>query len=128
LPGALTASGWNVTREVLSEVIEVNSDFAAMTGARWKSATRPRRLATSSTPRPAPLAVHDGFVFLAIAATAWSSRWQARAGRRAGSGLGIMRNEARSRYANPVTLDSMDPDHRTLLFEGAPLNRRQGAR
>ncbi len=32
-----------------------------------------------------------------------------------------MRDEARSRYANPVPLDSMDEDHRTLLFDGPPL-------
>ena len=34
------------------------------------------------------------------------------------SGLGILRDEARSRYATPVPLEAMEPDMRTLLFDG----------
>lgn len=38
-----------------------------------------------------------------------------------GASLGVMRGETRSRYARPVRLESMDEDHRTLLFDGPPL-------
>ena len=38
-----------------------------------------------------------------------------------GSGLGILRDEARSRYAAPVPLDEMDPNLRTLVKGGPDL-------
>ncbi len=108
---------------VLNEVIEVVTDFAAMT-KRARTICEETAAARGLVEIRDLLRwlVHDGFVFLGYR----RYRVVNHEGRRAlvadpGSGRGIMRDEARSRYANPVPLDSMDEDHRTLLFDGPPL-------
>jgi glutamate dehydrogenase len=66
--------------------------------------------------------VGGGFVFLGYR----RYRMSERDGRRAlevvpDSGLGLLRDFSRSRYAAPVELESLDPAHRKLLFEGPAL-------
>jgi len=124
LPASLTAAALERgLAEVLDEVIEVNNDFAAMTGRALEICDETAAARGLIEIRDLlRWLVYDGFVFLGYR----RYRVVNHDGRRAlvaepGSGLGIMRNEARSRYATPVTLDSMDADQRTLLFDGAPL-------
>ena len=123
-PGALTATA--VERglaEVLDEVIEVVSDFDAMTKRALEICEETAAARGLVEIRDLlRWLVHDGFVFLGYR----RYRVVSHDGRRAlvvdpGSGLGILRDEARSGYANPLPLDSMDEDHRTLLFDGPPL-------
>ncbi len=123
-PGTLTAAA--LTRElteILNEVREVTGDFGAMTKRALEICDETAAARGLVEIRDfLRWLVQDGFVFLGY------RRYQVidRDGRRAlatvrDSGLGIMRDAAGSRYAEPVTLDSMDPDHRTLLFDGPPL-------
>jgi glutamate dehydrogenase len=123
-PGAFTAA--DVERgltEVLDEVTEVVSDFGAMTRRAVEICEETAAVRGLVEIRDLlRWLIHDGFVFLGY------RRYRVinHDGKRAlvaepGTGLGIMRDEARSRYAKPVALDSMDEDHRTLLFDGPPL-------
>ena len=123
-PGSATAAALERELvEILNEVRAVTGDFAAMTARALEICDE-----TAATRGLVEIRdflrwlVQDGFVFLGY------RRYRVidRDGRRAlaavrESGLGIMRDGPRSRYAAPVALDSMDPDHRTLLFEGPPL-------
>ncbi len=123
-PGALTAAALErELAEVLDEVRQVTGDFGAMTRRALEICDE-----TAATRGLVEIRdflrwlVQDGFVFLGYR----RYRVVNRDGRRAlvadkESGLGIMRDLARSRYVSPVTLESMDPDHRTLLFDGPPL-------
>ena len=109
--------------EILNEVREVTGDFGAMTARALEICDETAAARGLVEIRDfLRWLVHDGFVFLGY------RRYRVidQNGRRAlgavrDSGLGIMRNAAGSRYADPVTLEAMDPDHRTLLFDGPPL-------
>jgi glutamate dehydrogenase len=123
-PGTFTAA--DVERgltEVLDEVTEVVSDFGAMTRRALEICEETAAVRGLVEIRDLlRWLIHDGFVFLGYR----RYRVVNHDGKRAlvaepGTGLGIMRDEARSRYAKPVALDSMDGDHRTLLFDGPPL-------
>ena len=109
--------------EVLTQVREVTADFAAMTARALEICEE-----TAATRGLVELRdflrwlAQDSFVFLGYR----RYRVITHDGQRAlvvdsGSGLGILRDEARSRYAQPVAIASMDEDHRTLLFDGPPL-------
>jgi glutamate dehydrogenase len=123
-PDTLTPAGVeHGLGEVLNELIDAVGDFDAMTKRALEICEE--TAATRSLVEIRDLLrwlIHDGFVFLGYR----RYRVITHDGKPSlivvsGSGLGIMRNESRSRYANPVALDSMDEDHRTLLFEGPPL-------
>ena len=122
--GALTAAALErELAEILNEVREVTGDFDAMTRRALEICDETAAARGLVEIRDfLRWLVQDGFVFLGY------RRYRVidHDGRRAlvadrDSGLGIMRDAAGSRYADPVTLDSMDPDHRTLLFDGPPL-------
>jgi len=87
-------------------VIEVNSDFAAMTGARWKSATKTRVSQPRRTPRLLRWLSTTVSFFSAIAVRVVNHVASA-PGRRAGS---ARHHAQRGAFAlrQPVTLDSMD--------------------
>ena len=123
-PGALTAGALaRELAEILNEVREVTGDFGVMTKRALEICDETAAARGLVEIRDfLRWLVQDGFVFLGY------RRYRVidHDGRRAlvavrDSGLGIMRDAAGSRYADPVTLDSMDPDHRTLLFDGPPL-------
>ncbi len=123
-PGAFTAAEFERgLTEVLNDVTEVVGDFGEMTRRALEICEETAAVRGLVEIRDLlRWLVHDGFVFLGYR----RYRVVNHDGKRAlvaepGTGLGIMRDEARSRYANPVPLDSMDEDHRTLLFDGPPL-------
>ncbi len=123
-PGGLTAT--EVERglaEVLNQVIEVVDDFGAMSKRALEICEETAAARGLVEIRDLlRWLVHDGFVFLGYRRYRVINHDGKRAlVAEAGSGLGIMRDEARSRYAKPVTLESMEEDHHTLLFDGAPL-------
>jgi glutamate dehydrogenase len=109
--------------EVLHEVRDVTGDFAAMTRRALEICDETAAVRGLVEIRDfLRWLVKDGFVFLGY------RRYRVidHNGRRGlvadkASGLGILRDVAGSRYAEPVTLDSMNPDHRTLLFDEPPL-------
>ncbi len=123
-PGAITAAALKrELAETLDEVLETTSDFEAMTKRALEICDE-----TAASRGLVEIRdflrwlVQDGFVFLGYR----KYRVVNHDGRRAlaadmDSGLGIMRDAVRSRYATPVALDAMDPDHRSLLFDGPPL-------
>ncbi|HEX4209485.1 MAG TPA: NAD-glutamate dehydrogenase domain-containing protein [Candidatus Binataceae bacterium] len=109
--------------EILTEVARATEDFDAMTAQALT-------ICDQTSARRGLVEVRDflrwlvngGFVFLGYrnySVTNYEGRRSL--GVTPASGLGILRDEARSRYAVPVPLDAMDPDMRTLLFEGSPL-------
>jgi glutamate dehydrogenase len=123
-PGALTAAALQrELTEILDEVLAVTNDFGAITKRAIEICEETAAVRGLVEIRDLlRWLVQDGFVFMGYR----QYRVIDHHGRRAlvavaESGLGIMRDEARSRYAKPVTLDSMDVDHRALLFEGPPL-------
>src|SRR5271163_2200386 len=109
--------------EVLTEVGEATEDFAAMTA-------RALAICEETAAKRGLVEVRDflrwmvngGFVFLGYRNYSVVTHEGRRSlGVTAGSGLGILRAEARSRYAIPVPLEALEPEMRTLLFEGSPL-------
>ena len=109
--------------EILTEVGRATEDFHAMTA-------RALKICEETSARRGLVEVRDflrwlvngGFVFLGYRNYSVSNHEGRRSlGVTPASGLGILRDEARSRYAVPVPLDVMDPDMRTLLFDGSPL-------
>jgi glutamate dehydrogenase len=123
-PGVLTPAALErELAEVLNEVRQVTSDFGAMTRRALEICEETAAVRGLVEIRDfLRWLVQDGFVFLGYR----RYRVANSDGRRAlvadpQSGLGIMREVAGSRYARPVALDSMDEDHRTLLFDGPPL-------
>jgi glutamate dehydrogenase len=109
--------------EILSEVDRATEDFEAMTA-------RALTICEETSARRGLVEVRDflrwlvngGFVFLGYRNYSVLNHEGRRSlGVTPASGLGILRDEARSRYAVPVPLDAMEPDMRTLLFEGSPL-------
>ncbi len=124
IPGALTAAA--IEREIaetLEQTREVTSDFGALTGRALEicDETAAERGLVEIRDFLRWL-VQDGFVFLGYRRYRVVNQDRRRAlVADAESGLGIMRAVARSRYLNPVALDSMDEDQRTLLFDGPPL-------
>ena len=108
---------------VLTEVARATEDFEAMMA-------RALTICDETSARRGLVEVRDflrwlvngGFVFLGYRNYSVTNHEGRRSlGVTPASGLGILRDEARSRYATPVPLDAMDPDMRTLLFEGSPL-------
>ncbi|MGD0290126.1 MAG: NAD-glutamate dehydrogenase domain-containing protein [Candidatus Binataceae bacterium] len=124
VPSALKAAALErEIAEVLHEVRAVTSDFAAMTRRALEICDETAAARGLVEIRDfLRWLVQDNFVFLGYR----RYRVVDHNGRRAlvadkESGLGILRDVAGSRYADPVTVDSMDADHRTLLFDEPPL-------
>ncbi|HEX3410026.1 MAG TPA: hypothetical protein VHS07_07070, partial [Candidatus Binataceae bacterium] len=120
---AITSALEGELREVLNEVRQVTDDFAAMK-QRASEVCEETAAARELVEIRDFLRwlVKDGFVFLGYR----QYRVVENNGRTAlvadhASGLGIMRNAAGSRYSEPVALDAMVPEHRTLLFDESPL-------
>jgi glutamate dehydrogenase len=110
-------------RRVLTEVQDVTTDFTAMT-------SRALEICEETAAQRELVEIRDflrwlvqgSFVFLGYRHYTVA----AMNGRRAivadqASGLGIMRAEARSRYATPVALNELQDAHRALLFDGSAL-------
>jgi len=124
VPGAPDAAAIESDlRRVLTQVQQVTSDFGAMTA-------RALQICEETAAQRELVEIRDflrwlvqgGFLFLGY------RRYRVAPvdGRRAitaesGSGLGIMRAEARSRYAAPVAIDALEDAHRSLLFDGSAL-------
>src|SRR5579863_8512598 len=107
---------------VLTQVQEATGDFNAMTA-------RALQICDETAPLRELVEIRDflrwlvqgGFIFLGYR----RYRVEPRDGRNSivvqpGSGLGIMRDESRSRYAAPVNIDALPDAHRKLLFDGPP--------
>ncbi|HZO80630.1 MAG TPA: NAD-glutamate dehydrogenase domain-containing protein [Candidatus Binataceae bacterium] len=110
-------------RVVLEEVRRVTDDFEAMSA-------RALEICEETAAQRELVEVRDllrwlvggGFVFLGYR----RYRLIARDGHRAleavpDSGLGLLREHGRSRYAAPVDLDALEPAQRALLFDGPAL-------
>jgi glutamate dehydrogenase len=110
-------------REVLEEVRHVTDDFEKMTGQALQiceeTAAQRELVEVRELLR---WLVGGGFVFLGY------RRYRVREsdGRRTlevdpESGLGLLRDFSRSRYAQPCDIEALDPAHRKLLFDGPAL-------
>ena len=109
--------------EILTEVERATEDFRAMTA-------RALAICEETSARRGLVELRDflrwlvngGFIFLGYRNYSISNYEGRRSlGVTPGSGLGILRDDSRSRYAVPIALAAMDSDMRTLLFEGSPL-------
>lgn len=110
-------------RRVLTQVQEVTGDFTAMTA-------RALQICEETAAQRELVEIRDFFRWLVQGGFLFLGYRRYRVapidGRHAivaepGSGLGIMRDEARSRYAAPVAIDALKEAHRSLLFDGGAL-------
>jgi glutamate dehydrogenase len=110
-------------RRILDEVHLAASDFNAMTARALEICDE-----TAATRELVEIReflrwlVHGSFVFLGYRRYRVDSRGDVETlAVESGSGLGILRDESRSRYPSPVPLRALDEAYRKLLFDGSPL-------